>query len=153
MLSACESSCWRRPCQPSAIIATHIWRQDVLTFCRSPTAHRRVLKHPCSSMESASRPFGSHFRHFTGSNAKNGPLGLGLALACTYRGGPSLYLIPLLTSLPKLSTWSFISDVTGLATSTIKRKGLRHDVALPYRVSAKGKLAWQRLLAVVFSSL
>ena len=104
-------------------------------------AHRRVLKHPCPSMESASRPFGSHFRHFTGSNAKNGPLGLGLALACTYRGGPSLYLIPLLTSLPKLSTRSFISDVTGLATSTIKRKGLRHDVALPYRVSAKGKLA------------
>ena len=49
-----------------------------------------------------------------------------------------------------------ISDVTGLTTITISAKVFRsccHGLALPYTVSTKGKLAWQRILAVVFSSL
>ena len=43
-----------------------VGREDVLTFCRSPMAHRRLLKHPLPSIESASRLFGGPFRHSTG---------------------------------------------------------------------------------------
>ena len=54
-------------------MATHIGREDVLTFCHSSMPNRIFLKHPSPSMESASRLFASPFRHFTGVKCEERP--------------------------------------------------------------------------------
>ena len=80
-------------------MATHIGSEDVVTFRRSPMAHRRFLKNPSPSMESASRLFGSPYRHFTRVKCEEQPVraraSISLHLEGTLRcGDPSLHSIP-----------------------------------------------------------
>ena len=73
-------------------MATHMGRGVVLTFCRSPMAHRRFLKHPLLSMESVSSVFGSPFRHFTGVKCEERPLRAWASISL-HLGGPLAFVV------------------------------------------------------------
>ena len=71
--------------------------KDVLTFCRSPTAHRSTLRRPSNLLPVCLAVLSGKLLG-SSTNKERPPLGLGSGLACTERG-PSVYLIHLLTSL------------------------------------------------------